>query len=609
VWTTLAALGWLIGAASAIGWMALLPLSWPELRRYERIALELTAGLGLTALLLAGLAFAGWFFHATFVLAALSLITLIRAIRFLRGRVPSSDARPAFTILGIAVVASVALACAGAIAPVTDDDALAFGVPCARHIAETGRLQVWSDQARAMFPQAQMVLLAYVIRMGGDRLGAVTAVEWLLCVGVISALARRVCERSEHVAAAIAIAVGSPVAAFQVASAKEDLLLLAAGLASAFCLAGAATPAELAAAGLFAGLAAGVKYPGLGFVIAAVLWTAASRRDDRWRSAAIVAGSAFAAGGLWYVLNWRRFGNPVAPFIFGAAGTHFDARLAAAFGGAFGGGHGPIAFLIAPLRMFVEPSLFAGRANLYNPLAYAGLAGLFAASARRRNGVLFFTAAVVYVGWFFTMQNARLLLPAVALLAPSAADRLVPLGRRHWTLRAVAVPIAAASLGILAAVGVVRAARYVRDPATYLDRESQRYADIRWMNTHLDPARDRVASSVKVIGYLKVPSLMLDPTRQLEIGPSEFEPPERLLAACRRQHITHLFGRADDFAGLRSHVRVVYANPAARLGGVRFFREPPTESTAVYEIIADAVGEPAQPERSARMRRNHFGPP
>jgi hypothetical protein len=170
----------------------------------------------------------------------------------------------------------------------------------------------------------------------------------------------------------------------------------------------------------------------------------------------------------------------VAPFVAGAAGTHFDAALA-----------------------------------------------------------LFFIAAVLYAGWFFNLQNARLLLPAAVL----------------------------------------------RDPAIYLARETQHYDDIAWMNQHLDPARHRVGTTFKVIGYLTIPSLVLDPTRQLEIGPADLATPDRLLAACRRQGITHLFGAPDDFDTLRAHLRLLHANPASRLGGVRFFREPPAEATSVFEII------------------------
>jgi len=196
-----------------------------------------------------------------------------------------------------------------------------------------------------------------------------------------------------------------------------------------------------------------------------------------------------------------------------------------------------------------------------------------------------FTATVLYVGWFSSLQNTRLLAPAVALLAPAAADLLVPIVARRRALTLAGGLALALSFGIVAAVGVVRAARYWRDPMSYLQRETQRYDDIDWMNRNLDPARDRVASNVKVIGYLTIPSLILDPTRQLEIAGEEFDPPHRLLGALRRQHVTHVFGAAGDFDALATDVRLVHANDRSRLGGVRFFREPPTEATAVYEIL------------------------
>ena len=55
----------------------------------------------------------------------------------------------------------------------TDDDALAYVVPIARRIASTGTLRVWADQARSMWPPSQPVLLAVVLRLGGDRLHGV----------------------------------------------------------------------------------------------------------------------------------------------------------------------------------------------------------------------------------------------------------------------------------------------------------------------------------------------------------------------------------------------------------------------------------------------------
>jgi hypothetical protein len=579
----------LTGSSWTLGTAALSRITWPELRTYERVALRLTAGLGMTALLLSLSTLTGWFSHASFVLGALTAIGVVLAIREVRrarlaARSHAPMAASTRATLIIVLVCAV-LGCLGAIAPVTDDDALAYVIPIARHIAETGAIRVWTDQARSMWPQSQQVLLAYLMRTGSDRLGALTALEWLLCVGVVSALARRVCELQEHVGAAMIIALGAPVLAFQVASAKEDLLLLAASAATAFCLAGSLELPELAAAGLFAGIAAGAKYSGVTIAAAAIVWPIVLRRERPLSNAAVVALCAAATGGLWYALNLWRYGNPVAPFVAGAPGTPLDAGVIREFMEGFGGGKGPMAFFLAPARIFVEPSLFGGRANLYNPLVYAGLAGLLVSAERRRHGPLLFMAAVLYVGWFVTVQNARLLLPAAVLLAPAAADRLVPVVQRHRSLQRLAWGLAALSFGIVAAVGIVRATRYAQDPPRFLERETQNYADIQWMNAHLDRRHDRVASDHKVLAYLDVPSIVLDPTYQIEISAEELNDTGRFLDACRRQGITHLFGNVDSFPNLRGHLRTIYQNPSSRLGGVRFFREPPTEATAVFEII------------------------
>lgn len=283
---TLVALALLAGSSWTLGTAALSRMAWPELRPCERAALRLTAGLGLTALLIGVITLAGLFSHITVVLAALTTVAVVLLIRSAtrpsRNRsLPTTRTKAAtwVRVTWAAVAICAALACLGAIAPVTDDDALAYVIPIAKHISETGAVRVWPDQARSMWPQSQQVLLAYMLHFGGDRLGALTALEWLLAIGVISALARRTCERSEHIGAAIVIALGAPVVAFQVASAKEDLLLLAASAAAGFCLVGDGSLAELAAAGLFAGIAAGAKYPGAGIVVAAVAWPLLSRRE------------------------------------------------------------------------------------------------------------------------------------------------------------------------------------------------------------------------------------------------------------------------------------------------------------------------------------------
>ena len=584
---TVVALALLAAAGWALGRAVLRP-RWTDLRSYERVALTLTAGLGLAALLLSLLALAGAFRYGVLVVACLGLVGAAMAVRDVRRRAPAPPRAPGprwARALHAALLAAALAGCLGAIAPVTDEDALAYVLPIARHIATEGRLQVWPDQARSMWPESQQAMLAFMMRLGADRLGALSALEWLLALGAVSALARRAGERDAHHAAAMVLALGAPVLAFRIASSKEDLFLLAASAAAAACVLGEGSAGELAAAGLLAGIAAGAKYPGLGVALALVAWTALARRERRLRAAAVVAASAAAAGGLWYGLNLWRFGNPVAPFVFGAPGTPLTANLVRAFDEGFGAGYGPMAFLLAPIRIFSNPWPFAGRSGWFNPLVYAGLAGVFVAAARRRSGALFFTAGVIYVGWFFSLQNARLLLPAAAMLAPSAADRLVPIvARRRW-LQPVAWIAAALSVGIVAAVGAIRCERYLRDPSTFLDRESAHYADIRWMNAHLDHVRDRVGSEHKVLAYLDVPSLFLDANYELEISDAEDDDGARLLAACRRQGITYLYGGPDSFAGMRSHLQLVHENAASRIGGSTFFREPPTEATAIFKIV------------------------
>src|SRR5262245_59978195 len=104
------------------------------------------------------------------------------------------------------------------------------------------------------------------------KLGALSAIEWLLAVAAISALGQRVCMRAERAPLAVALAVAAPAAAFQIAAAKEDMLLLASTASALFCLAGSTTAGAAAAAGLFAGIAASVKYPGLGVALAVIAW-------------------------------------------------------------------------------------------------------------------------------------------------------------------------------------------------------------------------------------------------------------------------------------------------------------------------------------------------
>jgi hypothetical protein len=112
-----------------LGGLALFRHAWRELRGYERLALRLTAGLGLTALVLSLGAVAGLLAHAIRIIVVIAAVGGVFAVRqkFRRLR-PAADAdaqTPLWArVLCVAVVASAAMGCIGAVAPVTDDDAL-----------------------------------------------------------------------------------------------------------------------------------------------------------------------------------------------------------------------------------------------------------------------------------------------------------------------------------------------------------------------------------------------------------------------------------------------------------------------------------------------------
>jgi hypothetical protein len=592
---TALALAILVAAAWASGAAAASAFAWPGLRRAERASLEIAAGLGIVSLTLSAALLLHLFAWATALLVFLAISSAALAVRWRRIRgAPAADLvnLPLARHATFAIAACAIVACAGAIAPVTDHDALSYVVPIARHMAREGALRVWSDQAPSMWPQGHTVLLAFIVQRGGDRLGALSAVEWLTAVGAASAFARRASERAEHVPLAVALAIAAPAAAFQVAAAKEDPLLLAATAGALFCLAGPPTVRESAAAGFFAGLAAGVKYPGLGVAIAVVAWSAIqSWRIRRVAPAVAALASALAIGGVWYALNVLRYGNPVAPFVFGAPRTPLDAAAVRQALAGYGGGQGAIAFVITPLHVFLDPSSYGGRAQLFHPAVYAAVAALFAAPRRSRAAPLLLTAGVLYVGWFLTLQNARLLLPAAMALSPAAADALAPAMRRsRATCAAILVAVGAPML-LAPAIGVVRAARYVRDPASYLERETEHYSGVAWANAHLDPARHRILSLFGVVGYFSVPAIGVDPLHQLEFDRLALADNRRLLDECRARGVTHVFANPHEFDDVATQVRMVYLNPASRLGDAHFFRPAPVAATAIFEVL------PAAPER------------
>jgi hypothetical protein len=157
--------------------------------------------------------------------------------------------------------------------------------------------------------------------------------------------------------------------------------------------------------------------------------------------------------------------------------------------------------------------------------------------------------------------------------------------RVPWT-RGVAAAAVAVPLALAPAVGAVRAQRFVSDPATYLERETEHYSGIAWANAHLDPARDRVLSMFGAVGLFDVPAIGLDPLHQLEFDRAAIADHRRLLEECRARGVTHIFTARHELDDVESELRLVYQNAASRLGDAHFFRAAPEEATAIFEIAA-----------------------
>ena len=274
------------------------------------------------------------------------------------------------------LIAVVAAALLGSIAPTTDDDSLAYPIPIAQHLARDGQWRFWPDQALSTYPLSQELLEAALLDTGARRVGPLSAIELALTACLLVALARRVSREQAASWLAPIIALGCPAVAFLASSAKEDLLLMAMTVASALALYMRPSLGSAITAGLFAGFAAGAKYPGAPVPIAVIACVPfCCGRDLRFRSVMAAAAAAIAAGGLWYSVNLVRFGNPVAPLLPWLGHPPLAASAIQEWLSGAGYGRKPIDAILAPLRLVYDQQAFGGRGNWINPLALLGVFG------------------------------------------------------------------------------------------------------------------------------------------------------------------------------------------------------------------------------------------
>ncbi len=178
-------------------------------------------------------------------------------------------------------------------------------------------------------------------------------------------------------------------------------------------------------AGGLAGLAAGVKYPGLAIGLGGLLLIPRGPRE-RYLLVLVLVGCPF------YLRNLVERGNPFFPLAWELLGGEgWDAWRAYAYRITlqnYGEGRSPLDWLLLIPRLFFSRDLRDGFEGSLGPLGLLGIA-----LGWRRPGVYVF-ALGLFLFWALTVQQARFALVLVALLLALAASALPA---RRWLAPAV----------------------------------------------------------------------------------------------------------------------------------------------------------------------------
>lgn len=405
----------------ALGWMAWRPARrlLPEAPAPTSLALGFALVLAWSQLGGMAAGFLGWL-SAPWVIgwAVLGVATAIVAGR---GAQPTR-LEPGWLVLALPAVLLLLFATV----PDWYRDSLTYHAALPRHFAQAGGYAPTDENLFASFPLGWESILAQLCALGAapDRyppfelrlVGAWATLAGALATGGL-ATALGVASGRAWVAGLLWLAVPT-VFEFGASSYVEPWLVLLATLALTAALLGRAP-----LAGGLAGLAASVKYPGLGVAlfVGLVLVADALRRPDERAALAKVPGYAIVAALLacpFYVRNLLERGNPVFPLawvLFGGAG--WDDWRAMAYGVTldnYGLGRAPLDWLLLPLRLFTTTDFKDGFEGSLGPVVGLGVVGgVWIALRERRAAQCLLFVALWSLFWASSVQQVRFYLVAV----------------------------------------------------------------------------------------------------------------------------------------------------------------------------------------------------
>lgn len=419
-------------------------------------------------------------------------------------------------------------------------DSLSYHLAAPKQYLAAGRIVFLPTDHHSNFPFLTQMLYTLGLALQGPALAKL--IHWWCFVLLLIAVAGLGDRAARPGAGAFAAALCAltPVALWEAGTAYIDIaqaLMTTVAFALAADYATSRSDRIAGAAGLFAGLALGVKT--LSLVPAALLggWVLVSGR--RPRAVLAYAACAVALGAPFYVKAWVQTGNPVYPFaykLFG--GRYWNADLAQRYSGeqtSFGLDarparpgddlvaarnpvHVPPAvgdrlrnLLLGPFALVSVPRLFS---NYNSPGAEShlgmGLLALLGAALvyrplGRLGGSALGIAACWFVAWSLSMQYVRYLIPLAPLVCVAGAAALLSphCGRPGAMLAAAVLALQCAFTGVVflpRLPGAVERAASAEADRRHVQRQVNCAASEQWINANT-PAGAQVVLFEETRGF------------------------------------------------------------------------------------------------------------
>jgi len=443
-----------------------------------------------------------------------------------------------------------------ALAPVTDGDALCYHLQVPKVFLMRGAVGFDADLHETVYPLVTELLYALALEFRGPV--ACRWIQWALGLALaanVTALARPSLGRRAWWAGAIVLLV--PAVSNGMSAPLNDVALAAFGTAAIVAwvrLQERPSHAAAIAAGLFMGLAIGVKYPALvlcGLLAPAIALRAlggrcssSSLRRTRWLTLTLVyLATAGAVGGWWYLRAYVHTGNPVYPYfrtVFGGAGLDevldpVKRPLAVT----------PVNLLLALVPLSLQPDRFDSFSHQFGPIFLLFLPAVLLERAPRRVLGLVALAYVFLAICMTQRQSMRFLLIALGPMSIAVAYVASVWCDRRTAAARLLLGVLIAALGLQACLAVVRSRHALavvlrRESATeFLARREPTFTVGQWVAGNLPMAARLIGQDHRGFYIPRPYTMELAHRRRTGLG-RRGESPAEIVASLLKKRFTHV---------------------------------------------------------------------